>query len=239
MKPITRNILFKSALATFCVMATAVHAQIGGTGWVPAPVTFHVQWPYNTNKNSRYTFTNNVYHFLVYNDDKPFKAGNSTKPRTEQRFIPDYTNGEIQYQSVMKVPTNTSGVCIFQIHTGNAQSRRYGATTFMLFWFKSNGGSVHDYSRRELAHGLAGRWFQLNCDHNLATHTITVWINKKKVWQQRDNGAGDFYFKDGVYAQHGASHLMESYVRDIRIWTRPTFSPVLNGTNNVKFRDRN
>ena len=105
-----------------------------------------------------------------------WQAG-TTLPRTEQRFTPDYTNGEIQYQATMMVPSNETAYCIFQIHSGDAQSTQYGSTTFMLFWYSSNGGSVHDYSGTELSNHLAGQWFQVNVDHNLVTRTIKVWIN--------------------------------------------------------------
>lgn len=213
---------FTAAGLIICLLATPARAQIGGAGWSPGNPLFKVQWPYNTPETSRYTQTNGIYHFLVYSNDMPFMAGNTTLPRTEQRFTPDYTRGEIQYQARIMVPPGNNKFSVFQIHTGDAQSHRYGATTFMLFWQADDGGSVHDYSRTELARDLAGKWFQLNVDHNLVNRTITVWINRKKVWSQRDNGAGDYYFKDGVYTQHGASPRMDDFIaNDIRIWTCP------------------
>jgi hypothetical protein len=201
------------------LMAPGAMAQIGGAGWTAWPVTFRVQWPTNAAQDQRYWFTNGVYHCEVLNDDGAFAVGNRTSPRTEQRFIPDYSSGEIQYQAMEMAPSNENSYCVFQIHTGNAASRRHGATTFMLFWFSNDGGSVHDYSNHELASHLGRRWFQLNVDHNLAASTIKVWINRKLVWTQRDNGAGDFYFKDGVYEQgHGPTLQMEAYIKDIHLW---------------------
>jgi Alginate lyase len=198
-------------------------AQIGGTGWVPKAVTFNVQWPTNAPESARYFVTNEplpTSHCLVYSNDGAFKVGNTTLRRTEQRFTPDYTRGEIQYQSMEMAPSNENSYCIFQIHTGDAQSRVHRATTFMLFWLSRDGGSLHVYGGTELAKNLGGRWFQLNVDHDLATRTIKVWINRKLVWTQRDNGAGDFYLKDGVYQQgHNPSLKMETYITDIRLWT--------------------
>jgi hypothetical protein len=220
-----RDYLSPCALAlvlAWNLFAVSGHAQIDGTGWSKINPTFKIQWPYNTNQSSRYTFSNGVYHCLVYSNDVPFTPGNTTLPRTEQRFLPDYTAGEIQYQSSMMVPAGRDHYCVFQIHSGDAQSHRYGSTTFMLFWHDDDGGSLHDYNRTELAKNLAGKWFQLNVDHNLVTRTITVWINQQKVWTQRDNGAGDFYFKDGVYTQRGSSRQMDTYIaQNIQIWTRP------------------
>lgn len=207
--------------AVFVFLTANAMAQVGAGAWTPFPVTFRVQSPTNAMQDQRYWFTNGVYHCEVLNDDGAFTAGNRTRPRTEQRFVPDYRSGEIQYQAMEMAPSNENSYCIFQIHTGNAATGRHGATTFMLFWFSSDGGSVHDYSRHELASHLGNRWFQLNVDHDLAARTIRVWINQKLVWTQRDNGAGDFYFKDGVYEQgHGPTPQMDAYIKDIHLWVR-------------------
>jgi hypothetical protein len=204
-----------------CLLAKTASAQIGGSSWKAQSVQFNVQWPYNVSESSRYTDDDGTYHLWVYSDDKPFEKGNTTRPRTEQRFTPDYTSNEIQYQAELMAPADENSYCIFQIHTGDAQSPKYGATTFMAFWFSSDGGSVHDYSGTELAKDLGGKWFTLNADHNLKTHTITIWINGKQVWTQKDDGASDYYFKDGAYEQdHSPTSEMQTWVKDIHIWTR-------------------
>jgi ricin-type beta-trefoil lectin protein/alginate lyase len=210
------------ALVTFCAMT--VSAQIGGVGWNSKGLKFHVQSPTNAPQSQRYYITNGYYHMLVYSNDGAFSIGNTTAPRTEQRFDPDYTNGIIHYQATMMTDTNSSSVCLFQIHTGDAQSPAFGSTTFMLFWFSSNNGSVHDYSGTTLVTNLSGKWFTLNCDHNMNSRVITVWINGKEVWQQLDAGAGDFYFKDGGYVQpsHGPTYEMQNNVTNILIWTNLT-----------------
>ncbi len=195
--------------------------QMDGGGWTPIPVKFAVQWPYNTNQSSRYWFTNGVYHCLVYSNDVPFRPDSTTSPRTEQRFTPNYTNGEIQYQATMMAPSDENSYCIFQIHTGNAQAHRFGATTLMLFWFSSQGGSLHEYHGTALARDLGNRWFQLNVAHNVPARTIRVWVNRKLVLTRRANRASDFYMKDGVYAQrHGPSPQMTTCISNILMWVR-------------------
>ena len=202
---------------------------------------FNVQSPTNALQSTRYFFTNNIYHCLTYSNDGAFSVGNTTLPRTEQRFTPDYTNGEIQYQSVMMARSNENSYCVFQIHTGDAESDAYGSTTFMLFWFTNYNGSVHDYSGTTLATNLGNKWFQVNVDHNLVTHAIVVWINQKLVWTQQDNGANDFYMKDGVYEQsHGPTLEMDAYITNsIKMWVSSGTNPPvvgsvkLSGTNLV------
>ena len=208
-------------------------AQLGnGTGWGAWPVTFKVQTPTNAPENERYWYTNGVYHCEIFHEDGAFAAGNKTCPRSEQRFLPDYTSGEIQYQAMEMAPSNENSYCIFQIHTGGEQTSEYGSTQFMLFWFSDDGGSVYDYSKHELASHLGNKWFQVNVDHDVDHHTIRVWINRQLVWTQKCRDADDFYFKDGVYEQpHNPSRQMDAYITGIHIWTRSnTITPRLAST---------
>ncbi|HEY1789227.1 MAG TPA: polysaccharide lyase family 7 protein [Verrucomicrobiae bacterium] len=198
----------------------------GGAGWAPYRVSFKIQSPTNVAEGQRYWFTNNIYHCEVFSNDGAFEAGNTTLPRTEQRFEPDYTNGgtapigEIQYQSSEMAPSNENSYCVFQIHTGDAESDADGSTAFMLFWFTNNNGSVRDYSGTQLAGNLGNKWFQVNVDHNLVNRSIRVWINQQSVWTQQDNGAGDFYFKDGCYEQsHNPTLKMDTYITNVLMWT--------------------
>jgi hypothetical protein len=208
-------------LALACAAAFA-GAEPDMAGWTEAPVKFHVQSPYNLPQSDRYTVSNGVYHLRVLNHDAAFASGNTTKPRTEQRFDPDYTSRQIQYAADLMVPAGTSNVCVMQIHTGNADSPRYGATTFMLFIKSDNGGSLHFYSGEQiLATNLYDKWFHLVVRHDLNTHLIEAWIDGRQVFTKKDNGAPDFYMKDGVYTQTGASPEMEVYIKNIQFWTHP------------------
>jgi hypothetical protein len=224
-------------LLPFAFLPCAALAQIGGNGWKSYAVKFNVQSPTNAPQSQRYFVTNAplpTYHCLVYSNDGAFSVGNTTKPRTEQRFTPDYTNGEIQYQAMLMCPSNENSYCCFQIHTGDAQSSAYGSTTFMIFWFTNSGGSVHDYSGTTLATGLGNKWFQLNFDHNMVTRQMRVWVNGKQVWAQEDNGAGDFYMKDGVYEQdHNPTYQMDTYITNILMWTNIGVNPPPAPTNLV------
>jgi hypothetical protein len=89
---------FLSLGFTVVFLATTASAQLGGeSGWTSCPVKFGVQWPTNAARADRYWEDNGIYHCRVYNTDGAFSAGNTTRPRTEQRFVPDYKGGEIQY----------------------------------------------------------------------------------------------------------------------------------------------
>ncbi len=213
-------------LISFVMFVWAASAQIGGTGWIPKTPSFKIQSPTNAPQNERYWFSNNIYHCLTYSNDGAFSVGNTTLPRTEHRYNPDYTNGEIQYQAMIMAPGNENSYSVFQIHTGDAQSPAFGSTTFMIFWFTNSGGSIRYYSGTVLATNLANKWFQLNVDHNTVTHTLRAWVDKKLVYTGQDNGATDFYMKDGVYEQkHGPTLQMDAYLTNILMWTSSGTNP--------------
>src|SRR3954462_15468245 len=131
-----------AALLFIFAACIGASAQIGGTGWTPKTPAFKIQSPTNAAQSDRYWFTNNTYHFLTYSNDGAFSVGNTTLPRTEHRYNPDYTNGEIQYQAMIMAPGDENSYSVFQIHTGGAQSPTFGSTTFMIFWFTNSGGSI-------------------------------------------------------------------------------------------------
>jgi hypothetical protein len=211
-----------AAGALGCVLTLTARAQIGGSGWSSQTVAYKVQWPYNVAEDTRFWFTNNIYHCLVYSNDAPFEQGSTTLPRTEMRFNPDFTGGEIQYQANLMVPANENSYCIMQDHTGDAQSSQYGPVAIMLIWQSRDGGSIwNGYTGNEIGKNLGGQYFQLNVDHNVVTHTIKVWINSALVVTEADNGATDYYFKNGVYEQNISTptHQMDTYVQNIQEWT--------------------
>nr|GEX06567.1 hypothetical protein [Tanacetum cinerariifolium]GEX06569.1 hypothetical protein [Tanacetum cinerariifolium] len=85
-------------------------------GFANVPSNFIYQKPYNVPLESRYSYDNGVRRFWVYSNDKPFKRGSNTRPRTEAHIKPDYTSGIWQFEGYAFVPHGTSGATILQIH---------------------------------------------------------------------------------------------------------------------------
>jgi hypothetical protein len=138
------------------------------------------------------------------------------------RFNPDFTSGEIQYQAMLMCPAADNSYCLMQDHTGDSQSPQYGPVAIMFIWQSKDGGSIwNGYTNHELAKNMGGLWFQLNVDHNIVNHTIKAWINQQLVVDESDNGATDYYFKNGVYEQNIStpSSKMDTYIQNINIWT--------------------
>jgi Alginate lyase len=202
------------------VLAAAAHAD-PTTGFTPLTPSFDVQSPYNLSHSARYTDIDGVYHLWVFNTDQPFSQGNTTEPRTEMRFNPDYTSGIHQFEADYLVPTGTSGVCIFQIHTGDSYSTQFGSTTFIAH---IEGVDLRHYTDVILAHDIINTWFHLNVIHNMNNHTIQCFINNKLTYTQKDNGAPDFYFKCGVYTEQSGpgtgSHEMQDFIKNLKLWTK-------------------
>jgi hypothetical protein len=200
--------------------------------WTPVPVTFDVQVPYNLEQDCRYAVEpDGTYHLWIKKNDQPYKKGSTTKPRTEQRFKSDYTSGQMKYEADMMVPACSSGMSIMQIHTENgyAPGGKKCSTAFMLFWYDTDGGSLHHYSTpTPLVTNLRGQWFHLTVIHDLnlktPTVTVTVLVNGKSVSKTIPDRpcsvkSPSYYMKDGVYVQDDASPEMEVYIKNIKLWS--------------------
>ena len=210
-----------AVISCFCCLLAASAQADPTTGFTLDSLTFNIQSPYNLSHAARYTDVNGVYHFWVFNTDNPFEQGNTTEPRTEMRFTPDYTSGIHQFEADYLIPNPTSGVCVFQIHTGDAQSPQYGSTTFIAHM---EGADLRHYTDTILAHNVWNTWFHMNVIHNMNNHTIQAFINNNRVWTQKDNGSPDFYFKCGVYTEQSGpgtgSHEMQDFIKNIKLWSK-------------------
>ncbi len=202
---------------------SSLYAQINYTNstgqpvnWRPDLLGYKVQVPYDQSLANRYAFTNGMHHLWVYNQDKPFAEGNKTLPRSELRFMPDYTNGIRQFEADMMVPSNVDNVTIMQIHTSNADEAQFGPVAFM---FQVHQGAMHQGNKPAiLLPDVYGKWFHLNVVHDLAAHRVSVYINRVLAGQYRDPHANGYYFKCGVYMCRHGSPEMQVYIKNIRLW---------------------
>ena len=219
-------------LTILCFVASVVFCALGSravadptSGFTLQPLKFDVQCPYNIPLNQRYNYDSrtNTHHMWVFNTDQPFSQGNTTDPRTEMRFNPDYTTAttQMQYEADIFVPKGTNNVSIFQVHVGDAQSNEFGSTSLMIFVY---GGKLRYYDSTVLMNNPYGQWFHLNVIHNTSTMQFQVYINNNLVNTFTDaagvKGATDWYFKCGVYGQSGQSALTQAYYRNVHIWSQ-------------------
>ncbi|CAI9301725.1 unnamed protein product [Lactuca saligna] len=174
---------------------------------------FEYQKPYDTPLYQRYIYQNGIHRFWVYADDKPFRLGSNTQPRTEIRILPDYTSGVWQFEGVAFIPNGTSGATIVQIH-----GAAHGNTTSLLRIYN---GEMRYYSTQVIATNLYDRWFKVNLIHDVDGGKVTVFVDNKKKFKIHDQGPGLLYFKFGVYgAPKNISYYMESRWKDVKIYKK-------------------
>src|SRR5271165_6466822 len=90
LRPSRRIGLAVIGLYACALMHSGAFAQIGGSGWSSATVSYKVQWPYNVAQDTRLWYRNNLYHCPTYSNGAPCEQGSTTLPRTEMRFNPDF-----------------------------------------------------------------------------------------------------------------------------------------------------
>ncbi|KAL7176168.1 hypothetical protein ACSBR2_029680 [Camellia fascicularis] len=188
-------------------------------GFTTIPLTesnFKLQKPYDIPLGQRYSFHNGVHRLWVYADDKPYDPSSPTQPRTEIRILGlDYSSGVWQFEGYGFVPNSTSGATIVQIHG----TTNYTTTIILRIY----NGDMRYYSVDLVDTDLYDKWFRVNLIHDMDKRNLTVFIDGVKKFETKDRGAGagDFYFKCGVYvAPANISYYMESRWRDIKIYKK-------------------
>lgn len=209
---------FLGAVALACsgavapAAASAAPAAGPTSGLTSYPDTYKVQHPYDLPQSARFSVSSGpVYNAWILRDDKPFKQGSGTGPRTEMRWATDWSGTEHQWSGDVLIDSGTSGACIMQVK---------GATGGEAIYLNVHGdGSLYNsVDKTPLATGLWGSWFHLNADFAPASGTARVWINGKLVLTAHYSAPADkvWYFKNGVYNTTGAK--AEAHFRNITFW---------------------
>ncbi|GMP79851.1 hypothetical protein CsSME_00035203 [Camellia sinensis var. sinensis] len=96
-----------------------------------------------------------------------------------------------------------SRLCIGRIH---------GATNYTTtIKLRIYNGDMRYYSGDLVDTDFYDKWFRVNLIHDVDKRNLTVFIDGVKKFETKDRGAGDFYFKCGVYAAPAnISYYMES-----------------------------
>ncbi|KAG0528897.1 hypothetical protein BDA96_05G051800 [Sorghum bicolor] len=177
---------------------------------------FKVQKPYDVPLPERYEFVDGVRRMWVYAADHPITTAHPGGPRTETKIELIYSSGVWQFEGYGYIPYGTSGASVMQIF-GAAEH----ATTLMLHVYDGNLTYYHDDTRVVDA-GVYDRWFRLNVVHDVAASNVTVFVDGEHRLTVPGRGGDSHYFKFGVYGQtkNGMSHLMESWWRDVKVFTK-------------------
>ena len=178
-------------------------------GFTQVPFTHYIQFPWDLQLSDRYSLTNGVHDFKVYNTDQPFQSGSTTQPRTEMRINNNYTSGIWQFEGDLFVPTGTTGVAVMQVFGGSTSS-----TSCQLRVYN---GSLCYYTT-PIMNNIHDTWIHVNVIHDANAHTVSVYLNGTLVRSAPDRGPATYYFKCGVYQQSNSSSLMQSQWANIKVW---------------------
>lgn len=213
---VCRSLAVVAAVAGSLGLAAAVSAA-PTDGWSQAGWSYQVHKPYNLSVSSRFSYSGGVWTTWVNRTDAPHQQGSTTGARTELRWLNDYTSGQRMWSGDVYIVSGSTGVSIAQIFGASGRS-----TATMVHANSASGGSLRLYgeSGRTIATGVYNRWLNLKMAHDANANVIRMYINNSLIRTDADHGNGTHYFKNGVYAQGGASSRMEARFRSLQQWRR-------------------
>ncbi|MGP3984874.1 carbohydrate-binding protein [Streptomyces sp. KR80] len=188
-------------------------------GWTQRSFTYNMQKPWNLSLSERYSYDSSTgtHRMWVYDTDEPMSEGSTTDPRTEMRWLQEYSSGEHMWDADVYIPASTDGATVMQILRIKRPSGT-PATDFMANSYNQNGGTVKYYTGTVLKTGAYDTWWNLKVAHNASTGKIQVYVDNQLKLTVDDRGAATRHFKNGVY--HHGSGKAEARFRNIRYWTR-------------------
>uniref|UniRef100_M8B2Z0 Alginate lyase 2 domain-containing protein n=1 Tax=Aegilops tauschii TaxID=37682 RepID=M8B2Z0_AEGTA len=209
-----------STLWHSCSPAAGADPTAGFTAVETTEDRFKLHKPYDLPQEQRYELcADGMRRFWVYCDDKPFRAGSPTKPRSEILLNVTYNSGVWQFEGYGYVPAGTTGVSVMQVFGAAGPPRN---TTRMLHVY---GGRLVYYNdeAKVVDDHIYDRWFRLNVVHDVQASALTVFIDGDKRLVVPGYGGDLHYFKFGVYTQTDPSHYMESRWRDVKVYTKTPY----------------
>lgn len=219
-----RSVLALSALALVPPVLTATPREAEAAAWTQQPFTYKMQKPWNLSLSERYRHDSatGTHTMWVYDTDEPHTQNSATDPRTEMRWLQEYSTGQHAWQADVYIPSGVTGPTVMQILRVRGGDPGTPATDIMLNVFNQNGGTLRRGSNSTvIATGIYNTWFRLRVEHTAvadAKGTIGVYFNNVQKLSTADAGKATRHFKNGVY-HHGTGRA-EARFRNITYWTQ-------------------
>ena len=203
------------ALPAVALLATPAQAA---PAWTETPFTYKIQKPWNLPQSARYKHEGGVHSMWVYDTDEPMSEGSKTDPRTEMRWLQEYSSGQHAWQGEIYVPSGVNGPTVMQILRVRGGDPGTPATDFMLNVTNANGGTLRYYTSTVIATGIYNTWTRIRVEHSAVAGTgkIKVYANGALKATVSDRGKATRHFKNGVY--HHGSGRAEARFRNITYW---------------------
>lgn len=175
--------------------------------------TYNVQHPYNLPVSARFSISPGpVYNTFILAGDKGFTPTTHTGPRTEMRWVTNWTVSEHVWEADVLIDAGSQGSAIQQVHAV--------CCAFEPIYVQVlNGGNLrNDNGSTQIAHALWGKWFHMVVAYDPTSGNGRIWINGSLVLTRHDPHplGTQWYFKNGVYGITGARS--ETHYKNIRFW---------------------
>lgn len=182
-----------------------------GTGWTEVAANYRVDQP---PERTRHTLgAGGEHHFWIYATDPSTYPGRDSGPRSELRFLHEYTTGSAQFEADVKVAAGTERPCVMQIFGASAR-----ATTFMTL---AMADSLRYYDSAQVIHSpIYDTWLRLNVVHDTAAGVVHVFVNRQFRASFPDYGRATHYFKCGLYGRAGMSARCDAYIKNIHLYRK-------------------
>lgn len=184
-----------------------------GSGWTEVSGAHTVHQPTGMTRHT-YDSTTDEYHFWLLDTDPVLWPGSSSGPRSELRFLDEYSTGSAQFACEMKISSGAHRVCVQQIF-GGATS----ATAFMALAMNTNSINYYDTGTR-IQSPVYDRWIRLNVVHDADAGKVHVYVDGRWKKTFDDRGGDRHYFKCGIYGRTGMSQRTDVRVRNIHLYRK-------------------
>jgi hypothetical protein len=209
---VRRASIFLPGLALFLAAGSPLRAQGLTDGWSQYQDTYEVQKPYNLPVSDRFSDSGGIYSCWILPNDKPFKTGTPTGPRTEMRWT-TWKDQKIEHMfeaDVMYDP-GTNHTCIFQVKSNSS-----GEAVYLQV---ATNGDLRQSTGTPFLKDYAGKWFNLKATYNPATGGGKVWIDDVQKWSGSHSNSSDWYFKNGTYNNGMTSGTVsKSHYKNVKFW---------------------
>jgi hypothetical protein len=192
---------------------TAPTATPGGptAGWTQRSFTYKVQKPYDLAVSDRFRYADGVWYTWVYRTDKPHTTTSNTAPRTEMRWLNDYTSGQHMWDADLYPVSGIDDAHIQQVFGGVIH-----ATASMIMAFAD--GTIRRYDTATIATGALDKWTNIKVAHDANGNQVRIYVGNVLKRTDPDRGNTTHYLKNGVYGTSSARS--ECRFRNMKYWTR-------------------
>ncbi|MEU8617453.1 carbohydrate-binding protein [Streptomyces sp. NPDC048623] len=183
-----------------------------GSGWAEVSGDYKVHQPPNMTRHT--VDSTGLHHFWLYDTDPSTFPGQDSGPRSELRFLDEYTSGSAQFECDMKIASGAHRVCVQQIFGGAT-----AATAFMTLAMNTDSINYYDSTTR-IHSPVYDQWIHLNVVHDADAGKVYVYVNGQLKNTFNDRGDNTHYFKCGIYGRTGMSQRTDVYIKNIHLYRK-------------------